>query len=194
MEQSHAPFVRRVFQELDLPRDAWYLDIGCGNGYTVRWAAGAAPQGKAVGLDLSAEMVARARTASAGLPNVEYLQAAFPSHNLPHGRFDVVFSMEVLYYLPDLNGAVQEVQRLLKPGGLFACMVDYYQENAASHGWPTDVGLDMTLLDEAGWRRMLEDSGLGVIEQRRVRLPPEEASESWNTTEGSLLTLARRPD
>ncbi len=193
MEQSHAPFVRRAFDRLELTPDAWYLDIGCGNGYTVRWAAAAAPQGRAVGIDLSAKMVALASALSTDIPNVEFHEAAFPAHGLPRARFDAILSMEVFYYLPDLAAGLAEAWRLLKPGGRFGCMVDFYGENVASHSWPHDVGVAMTLLDEAGWRAALDAAGFVHIEQHRVRLPPEEASEPWKTTEGSLLTLGRRP-
>lgn len=193
MEASHAPFVRQAFHRLALAHDAWYLDIGCGNGYTVRWAARAAPQGRAVGLDLSPEMIALARTLSADLPNTEFHEAAFPEHPLPRDRFDVILAMEVFYYLPDLAAALAETCHLLRPGGHFACMVDFYMENEISHSWPSDVGVEMTLLDEAGWRAALEAAGFGDIEQHRLRLSPEEASEPWKATEGSLLTLGRRP-
>lgn len=193
MEASHAPFVRPAFDRLALARDAWYLDIGCGNGYTVRWAAHAAPYGKAVGIDLSPEMIVLARSLSRDAPNAEFHEAAFPEHELPRDRFDVILSMEVFYYLPDLAAGLAETWRLLRPGGRFACMVDFYGENEISHSWPSDVGVEMTLLDEAGWRAALEGAAFGDIEQHRVRLPPEEASEPWKATEGSLLTLGRRP-
>jgi ubiquinone/menaquinone biosynthesis C-methylase UbiE len=193
MEQSHAPFVRPAFQRLGLHPEAWYLDIGCGNGYTVRWAAQAAPRGRAVGIDLSDEMIALARRLSTGFDNVEFHQCAFPAHALPHDRFDAIISMEVFYYLPDMGAALEETRRLLKPGGRFACLVDFYGENAASHSWPEDVGVAMTLLDEAAWRRALEAAGFEVVAQDRIKLPPDEASEPWKATEGSLLTLGRRP-
>ncbi len=193
MEASHAPFVRPAFERLALARDAWYLDIGCGNGYTVRWAARAAPEGKAVGIDLSSEMIALARSMSQDLPNAEFCAAAFPEHELPRGRFDAILSMEVFYYLPDMAAALVETRHLLRPGGQFACMVDFYEENEISHSWPSDVGVDMTLLDEAGWRAAMEGAGFSDIEQHRVRLAPEQASEPWKATEGSLLTLARCP-
>ena len=51
----------------------------------------------------------------------------------------------------------------------------------------------MTLLDAAGWRAALEEAGFEVIDQRRIRLAPEAASEPWKAAEGSLLTLGRRP-
>ncbi len=193
MEASHAPFVRPAFDRLALAPDAWYLDIGCGNGYTVRWAAQVVTEGKAVGIDLSSEMVALARTLSRDVPNAEFHEAAFPAHELPRDRFDAILSMEVFYYLPDLAAGLTETWHLLRPGGRFACMVDFYGENEISHSWPSDVGVEMTLLDEAGWRAALEGAGFSDIEQHRVRLAPEEASEPWKAAEGSLLTLGRRP-
>lgn len=194
MEESHTPFVRPVFERLPLPPDGSYLDIGCGNGYTVRWAAAAAPDGSAVGIDVSSRMIALARELSADYPNAAFHVATFPDdHPLEPGSFEVVYSMEVFYYLPDLGAALAEVRRLLRPGGTFACQVDFYEENAASHAWPDDVGVEMRLLSEAGWREAFEGAGLEVTEQSRVRLPDDEASEPWKATEGSLVTLGRRP-
>lgn len=194
MAESHTPFVRPVFDRLPLAANSTYLDIGCGNGYTVRWAAAAAPSGRAVGIDVSPGMIAQARELSTGFSNVRFHVASFPDdHPLRPGSFDVIYSMEVLYYLPDLGTAMAEVRRLLRPGGVFACQVDFYEENAASHGWPEDVGVEMTLLSEAGWREAFESADLEVVEQFRVRLPEDEASEPWKATEGSLVTLGRRP-
>jgi ubiquinone/menaquinone biosynthesis C-methylase UbiE len=192
MEQGHGTVARMAFEKLRLARDGWYLDVGCGNGYTVRWAASAAPEGRAIGIDISAEMVELARRRSAGMSNVEFRQAAFPEDSLPRDRFDAVFSMEVLYYLPDLHAALDEILRLLAPGGRFACVVDFYEENEASHSWPEDVGVEMTLLSEAGWADAFRRAGFAEIEQERLRLPPELASFPWKVTVGSLLTLGTK--
>jgi SAM-dependent methyltransferase len=193
MERGHGAAARRAFELLELPREGWYLDVGCGNGYTVRWAAEAAPDGWAVGIDLSPAMVERARAASTAFPNVEFQVATFPDTSLPHGCFDAVLSMEVVYYLPDLDDALREIARLLVPGGRFACVVDYYEENVASHRWPDDVGVEMTLLDAAGWRRAIERAGLVVATQERVTQPADLGLADWKVTAGSLLTLAGRP-
>lgn len=194
MAESHTPFVRPVFERLPLPPDGAYLDIGCGNGYTVRWAAEAAPGGRSVGIDVSPRMIERARELSDGIPNAAFHLASFPDgHPLEPGTFDVIYSMEVFYYLPDLHAGLGEVHHLLRPGGVFACQVDYYEENESSHSWPEDVGVEMRLLSESGWREAFEDAGLEVTEQFRVRIPPGEASEEWKATEGSLVTLGRRP-
>ena len=192
MEAGHAPAARMAFERLKLGPAGRYLDIGCGDGYTVRWAAAAAPQGRAVGLDASAEMIALARRLSSGLSNLEFVTGGFPETDLPAGPFDAVFSMEVFYYLADLDAAMKKVHDLLRPGGRFACVVDFYGENKASHSWPADLGVSMTLLDASGWAAAFQRAGLPVIEQKRLRPPRELATAEWKITEGSLMTLGRR--
>lgn len=192
MERGHAPAARMAFDRLRLGPESCFLDIGCGNGYAARWAAAASPRGQAVGLDLSSEMIDHARLLSAGLSNVEFLTGSFPDIELPRGPFDAIFSMEVFYYLPDLDAALRRARDLLRPGGSFACVVDYYGENTASHSWPGDLGVGMTLLDSAGWADAFRRAGIAVSEQRRLRIPKELATAAWKTTEGSLLTLGRR--
>jgi hypothetical protein len=91
-----------------------------------------------------------------------------------------------------LSAALEEVARLLKPRGLFVCVVDFYQENSASHSWPEDVGVAMRLLSAAQWREAFEDAGLEVVEQSRITLPAEQASESWKVDVGSLMTAGQR--
>lgn len=194
MSEAHGPAARMAFERLDLQPDGRFLEIGCGNGYAVRWAARACPGGLAVGIDVAEAMIERARELSAELDNVEFRHGLFPGVALPVTHFDAVFSMETLYYLPGpaLDAAISEVARLLVPGGRFACAVNYYAENEASHRWPEEVGLDMTLLDADGWRRVFERAGLDVVEQTRLVVPPDQATADWHTTEGSLLTLGSR--
>jgi SAM-dependent methyltransferase len=191
MQDSHGPAARMAFDRLGLEPDGRFLEIGCGNGYAVRWAARACPDGLAVGVDTAREMISRARELSAGFDNVEFRHGLFPGVKLPATEFDAIFSMETLYYLsePSLDAALAEVARLLVPGGRFACAVNYYAENEASHGWPEDVGIEMTLLDAAGWRDAFERAGLEVVEQGRLVVPADLATADWHTAEGSLLTL-----
>lgn len=189
MERSHGPVARRVFETLHMPADGRYLDIGCGNGYTVRWAAARLPGGTAVGLDVSPHMVARARALSTEYPNVRFIEGPFPSAELVDADFDAVFSMEVFYYLPNLPGALEAVRRILKPGGVFACVVDYYRENAASHGWPGYVGATMTLLSRRQWGSLFRRSGFVNVRQDQLTVPRDEAREEWHATVGSLVTV-----
>ncbi len=192
MARSHGPTARQAFDALGLPDAPFrYLDVGCGTGYTVQWALEKMGphrgDGLAVGLDGSAEMVSRA---GSGM----FLHARFPEHGRPdvlrEASFDAIFSMEVFYYLPDLAAGLAEVRRLLRPGGRFACAVDYYAENSISHGWPADLGVDMNLLDAAGWRAAFEAAGLTLTDQRRLYV--DDPKEPWKAVEGSLLTVGQR--
>jgi SAM-dependent methyltransferase len=193
LAQSHWPAASQALDRLHLSASSWFIDIGCGTGYAVCWAARAAPDGRAVGIDASEAMIARARISCVGLPNADFHVAHFPTqHTLPPGRFDAAFSMETFYYFDDLDAALAETRRLLAPGGHFACVVDYYGENRASHGWAEDVGLPMRLLDSDRWREAFVRAGFTSVTQDRLRLPPGPGTAAWQVTEGSLLTLGTR--
>jgi len=212
MAASHAPVARVALERLGLRRDARFLDIGCGNGYAVRWAAEAAPEGVAVGIDVAPAMIALAQRHSAGQDNVRFAVATFGttsdsassmSSASSAAPFDAIFSMEVFYYLPDLDAALRQALALLKPGGRFACAVDYYGENPASHSWPADLGVSMTLLDQAGWRAAFERTGFVDVRQERLRQAAATAARvetdvhaataDWKVTHGTLLTMGERP-
>jgi ubiquinone/menaquinone biosynthesis C-methylase UbiE len=191
MAASHSRAARVAFDALSVKPGERYLDIGCGVGFTVRWAASVDPSVDAYGIDVSSEMIAIARDQSA--VNTRFIHAPFPLPMLKGGRFDAVFSMEVFYYLPDLGAGLAEVVRLLAPGGRFACVVDFYAENEASHRWPDDLGVAMTLLSEAGWREAFAAAGLTEVRSQRLRAdavagePP-----TWKQTEGSLMVTGVR--
>lgn len=195
MEAGHGPAARAGIAHLKLGAGDAYLDIGCGNGYTLRWVSPVVgAEGRAVGIDVAPAMVERARALSSAFANVSVLQGAFPDHRLEAGAFKGIFSMEVFYYLPDLAAALTEVRRLLTPGGRFACAVDFYAENPESHSWPEDLGCEMALLGEAEWAAAFRAAGLEVVAQERVRHPLAEGAEpGWKQTIGSLLTVGQRP-
>ncbi len=194
MEAAHGFAAGEAFARLDVRPGARYLDIGCGNGYTVRWAVErVGPTGQAVGLDVSERMLERARALSPAIGTFHH--AAFPAHPFTSERFDAIFSMEVLYYLPDPDAALRTIHDLLVPGGRFACVLDYYGENEASHAWPRELGCELTLRTAAEWREAFESAGLEVLEQRGLRHPPTSGkTPSWKQELGSLFTLGARRD
>ncbi|WP_428267107.1 class I SAM-dependent methyltransferase [Haliangium sp.] len=194
MERGHSRAARHAFELLELAPGQRFLDIGSGNGYAVRWAAQVAPSVEALGIDLSAQMVTLARTMTAGLPNARFRRGGFPMSALPQAYFDAIFSMEVFYYLPDLAASLRAVRELLVPGGRFACVVEFYRENAASHDWPRQLGVVMHLLSAEEWGAACLEAGLEVV--RQEQLPPDRAGEAGSGrsgSAGSLITLAQRP-
>lgn len=103
------------------------VDLGCGGGLDVFLAAAkVGPTGKAIGIDMTPEMLARARQNAAkgagGKPiaNVEFHLATIDKLPLPDASVDCVISNCVINLVPDKRAVFREIGRVLKPGGRLA--------------------------------------------------------------------------
>jgi ubiquinone/menaquinone biosynthesis C-methylase UbiE len=107
---------------LAIERDETILDLGCGRGEeTLEAAHLAGPKGKAVGLDLTEAMVAKAKenAAKQGAANAEFLQGDIESLPFSDETFDGVMSNCVINHAPDKGKVYREIRRVLKAGGRF---------------------------------------------------------------------------
>lgn len=96
------------------------VDVGSGAGADTLIAAEAVgPDGAVVGVDMNAAMLDRARTAAAGLGNVEFREGVAEELPVPDGWADVVISNGVLNLVPEKAAAYGEIFRVLRPGGRF---------------------------------------------------------------------------
>jgi len=96
------------------------LDIGCGCGVdTLIAAIMVGPKGKAVGIDMVPEMLARARRnlQETSLKNVTFQEASAEDLPFSEDTFDVVISNGVFNLIPNKAKSLEEVFRLLKPQG-----------------------------------------------------------------------------
>jgi arsenite methyltransferase len=94
------------------------LDVGCGPGfYVAELLDEVGERGSVVGLDSSAPMLELARRRTAGRENVEFREADAVA--LPEGDadFDAALSVQVMEYVPDVESALAELWRVLRPGG-----------------------------------------------------------------------------
>ncbi len=99
------------------------VDLGSGGGLDVFLAAQkVAPTGKAIGIDMTVEMIelAKKNAAKANLRNVEFHHAAIDRIPLPDASVDVVISNCVINLAPDKPAVLREIARILKPGGRVA--------------------------------------------------------------------------
>jgi arsenite methyltransferase len=96
------------------------LDLGSGGGIDVLLSAKrVGPTGRAIGLDMTDEMLALAQrnAAEAGATNVEFLKGTIEAVPLPAGSVDVVISNCVVNLAADKPAVFREIARVLKPGG-----------------------------------------------------------------------------
>ena len=179
MEKGHRPIGEQAIELMGIPANARVLDVGCGSGWATRLMSKQTPQGRAVGIDISDEMIRLASETSISYPNVEFRVASAERLPFPDAEFTHAFSMESLYYYADMLGALKEIRRVLEPGGLFVTVVDLYQENRPSHQWIDKLNLPVQLLSSAEYRALFESANFINVRAQRLYDPvpvPEDYS------------------
>jgi ubiquinone/menaquinone biosynthesis C-methylase UbiE len=170
---------RRTVERLALPPNGAVLDVGCGTGASALPAAQVVgPNGSVIGIDLSARLLdrARAKAKALGLSNVEFRRADMTSLGYPDGRFDAVVSVFSMFFVPDMEGLVRELWRMVRPGGKLAITTwgPRIFEPAYSR-WQTAIKRERPDLHSAfnPWdritdvesvRRLLQDGGIANAE------------------------------
>jgi SAM-dependent methyltransferase len=104
----------------DLQPGETVLDLGSGGGIDVLLSAQrVGPTGRAIGLDMTDEMLelARRNAAEAGATNVEFVKGTIESMPLPPDSVDVVISNCVINLAADKGAVFREIARVLRPGG-----------------------------------------------------------------------------
>jgi ubiquinone/menaquinone biosynthesis C-methylase UbiE len=207
MEERHWHTARHALARMPVEAGESVLDLGCGSGYAAR-ALRERGAGRAYGLDGAPEMVRNARSYTDD-PDVGFLVGDFEHLPFADDSLDHAFSMEAFYYAADPDGALAELRRVLRSGGTFSCAVNYYEENAHSHGWQANIDVEMTRWSREEYRRAFREAGFHVAEQdnvpdRETTIPSAEAfpTDGFETREemveryrtlGTLLTVGVVP-
>ena len=83
-------------------------------------------------------------------------------------KYDVIHSMEVLYYLDDPSEIIKKISdSWLNNNGRLIVGVDHYYENTDSHSWQEKVGTRMLMLRESEWINIFEKAGLNEVQSWR---------------------------
>jgi SAM-dependent methyltransferase len=154
------------------------LDIGCGTGQTTRDAARAAVDGSAVGVDVSAPMLERARRLSReqGLRNITYQHGDAETHPFPPEHYDLCISRFGAMFFADPVAAFTNIRRALRPGARLVLMVWQHADRnewftatrqaLAGSSTPTTSASDLeafSLADPAAAERLLNLAGFAEV-------------------------------
>ena len=209
MEERHWHTAKHVLARMPVESDDTVLDLGTGSGYALRALREAGNIRRAYGLDGAPEMLRNARGYTNN-PKIGYVRGDFDSLPFADESINHIFSMEAFYYASDPLQTLQEIRRVLRPGGTFYCAVNYYEENVYSHRWQDNISIEMTRWDRQEYREAFREAGLFVAEQdnipdRETEIPSEDAfpTDDWETREsmveryrklGTLLTVGVSPE
>jgi SAM-dependent methyltransferase len=167
------------------------LDLGSGAGADVLISARrVGSTGKAIGLDMTDEMLelARANAAEAGVENVEFLKGYIEQMPLADETVDVVISNCVINLSGDKPAVIREAARVLRAGGRFAVsdvIADEDMDDATRADMAAWTGCIAGALTEAELRDALEAAGFEEIEIRETHRVHEHAA--------AAIIRARKP-
>ncbi len=113
-------------------------------------------------------MVARAEELHSLTIRARYDVGSFEELDFPDASFDRAFSMEAMYYAQDLERALSELSRVIKPGGTADVVVDYFADNPGTAVWGELLDVEMHYLGADAWREAFERAGFITVTTSRV--------------------------
>jgi len=179
MEKGHADAVTEMLDfalkaRHRINNNFTFLDLGCGNGWVVRKVVDDPLCINAFGIDGAPQMIANARKRGG---SEEYILANIDEHE-PTQQYDLIHSMEVLYYLENPVAILKKIANSwLNEGGRLIVGIDLYHENIDSHSWEDKVGTRMLMFKEREWINFFRQAGFHDVTSWRAN-----SSQDWAGT------------
>jgi SAM-dependent methyltransferase len=179
MEEDHLPIALPMLDRMNIRADENILDVGCGAGWLARLLAERVLDGRVVGLDVSDEMIRRARQNLADVENVLFVVAAADEIPWDANFFSHAVSIESAYYWPDPARGLAEIFRVLAEGGRVSILINYFRDNPHCHQWAQNFAIPAHLHSADEWTALLRAAGFtGVIHE--LIPDPTPAPESYS--------------
>jgi len=182
MEEDHLPIVLPVLDKMNLAPDENILDVGCGAGWLVSLMAERVPEGRVIGMDISDEMVRRARRNYVAVENSMFVVGSVDEIPWDANFFTHAISVESAYYWPDPARGLHEIHRVLREGGTAWILINFYLENLHCHQWAKQFATPAHLLSAGEWEALFHDAGFTNIAHRQIPDPtpaPESYTGRW---------------
>ena len=153
-------FRQLALENLTITKDTEVLDLCCGAGQTTRFLVQYSD--RVTGLDISPVALARAKK---NVPQAHYVEGLAQKIPLDDGKFDLVHTSSALHEMTpeELQQILQEVYRVLKPGGIFT-LVDFHPPTNPLYWLP--VSIFMALFEtETAWKLLKTDLTTLITDQ-----------------------------
>jgi sterol 24-C-methyltransferase len=141
---TQANIVQRHVDELDAAR---ILEAGSGNGFNLVYLARRNPERQFVGVDKNVTHLQASRRAAKDLPNLKFEAGDYEHLDYADATFDIAFAVESLCQTNNLESALADLHRVLRPGGRFIC-VDCFRATPITH-FGRELQLAVQLVEKA---------------------------------------------
>jgi arsenite methyltransferase len=168
MEQDHLPITLPVLEKMRLAPTDSVLDVGCGGGWLSRRLAKLVPHGRVIGMDISDEMIQRARRASSDFHNLMFVTGEVAEIPWQANLFSHAISVESSYYWPNPAAGLKDIFRVLHEGGSAWILINYYRDNPHSHQWGNLLAVPTHLLSAEDWAGLFRDAGFSGVAYERI--------------------------
>lgn len=133
---------KRLLTKVELPERANVLDLGCGTGRLLERLATEFPDLRGTGLDFSPQMLREARQKNSHHPRLIYIEGNAESLPFAEAQFDAIFNTISFLHYSQPQQVLNEVARVLAPGGRFY-LVDITSKNNPASQLLADSHLKM---------------------------------------------------
>jgi ubiquinone/menaquinone biosynthesis C-methylase UbiE len=168
MNIEHEKVWRWGLEHITIAPDATILDVGCGGGGAVKILAQITSNGKVYGIDYAKDILPTARwvnRASIRQGRVEIKHGSVSDLPFTDNTFDIATAFETIMFWPNLVDALQEVRRVLKPGGIFLISNEAYSDTRFAERntkWARLVNFKLQTSEET--RQSLIEAGYTQVE------------------------------
>jgi len=211
MEQHHLAITEATLRLMGLKPGERVLDLGCGAGWATRILARLVSEGphgfgQIVGLDISDEMIRRARASSREFDNIMYVWGSAEKIPWEENYFDKVLSVESFYYYPDPDRALNELFRVMAPRGRLFILINLYKDNPYSLQWVDKLKVPVQVRSEDEYIELLKAHAFEEVEACRIPdptpTPDDYRGQSFKSAQdlrefkriGALLVMGTKPN
>lgn len=191
MARHHRAITLHALGRMRLSPGDRALDLGCGSGWATRLLAEkVGPTGTAIGVDVSDAMIAEAQ-AAAGPAQLRFLCAPAEHIPLPDASVTHVLSVESFYYYHDQRVVLDELRRLLVPGGRIFLLMCLFTGNPKAQAWASGLRVPVHLLSADDYRKMLVDQGWSDVKVEVMK--PRWYARNPDDHSHACLAMAQKP-